>query len=139
MAYAGDPDDGGVVWPRIAEISLLGALGCGRALTELVIEELSAQNSQYDFVALQATDNSIPFYESLGFIRVGAVARYTIRSEEAEMANEGKGDGMSLGQEDLEYDFSRSYVTSPFKWFLDTKDNGSSCLADSPVLRVGKK
>ena len=30
--YAGDPDNEGVVWPRIAEISLLGALGCGRYL-----------------------------------------------------------------------------------------------------------
>jgi hypothetical protein len=27
----------------------------------------------YDYVALQATDNSIPFYESLGFVRVGAI------------------------------------------------------------------
>jgi hypothetical protein len=30
--FQGDPEDGGVVWPRIAEISLLGGLGCGRAL-----------------------------------------------------------------------------------------------------------
>ena len=27
----------------------------------------------YDYVALQATENSIPFYESLGFVRVGGI------------------------------------------------------------------
>lgn len=27
----------------------------------------------YDYVVLQATSNSIPFYESMGFVRVGAV------------------------------------------------------------------
>lgn len=29
--------------------------------------------ANYDYVVLQATDNSIPFYESMGFVRVGAV------------------------------------------------------------------
>jgi hypothetical protein len=73
----GDPYNEGIVWPRIAEISLLGALGCGKALVQLVIEQLEFQRpsgtANYDFVALQATDNSIPFYESRGFVRVGAV------------------------------------------------------------------
>ena len=73
----GDPYNEGIVWPRIAEISLLGALGCGRALVQLVIEQLEFQKAtaraNYDFIALQATDNSIPFYESLGFVRVGGV------------------------------------------------------------------
>jgi hypothetical protein len=32
--FAGDPDGEGVVWPRVAEISLLGALGCGRWLVQ---------------------------------------------------------------------------------------------------------
>jgi hypothetical protein len=73
----GDPYNEGIVWPRIAEISLLGALGCGRALVQLVIEQLEFQKSSakanYEYIALQATDNSVPFYESLGFVRVGAV------------------------------------------------------------------
>jgi hypothetical protein len=73
----GDPYNEGIVWPRIAEISLLGALGCGRALVQLVIEHLEFQrasaSANYDYIALQATDNSIPFYESQGFVRVGAV------------------------------------------------------------------
>jgi hypothetical protein len=73
----GDPYNEGIVWPRIAEISLLGALGCGKALVQLVIEHLEFQRASgtanYDYVALQATDNSIPFYESRGFVRVGAV------------------------------------------------------------------
>ena len=42
---AGDPENEGVVWPRVAELSLLGALGCGRWLVELVIEELEAEGS----------------------------------------------------------------------------------------------
>lgn len=73
----GDPYDEGIIWPRIAEISLLGALGCGRTLVKLLIEQLEFQkasgSANYDYIALQATDNSIPFYESLGFVRVGAV------------------------------------------------------------------
>lgn len=75
--HLGDPYNEGIVWPRIAEISLLGALGCGRTLVQLVIEQLEFQRAtgmaNYDYIALQATDNSIPFYESLGFVRVGAV------------------------------------------------------------------
>ena len=73
----GDPYNEGIVWPRIAEIALLGGLGCGRKLVELVIEQLEFQkaggSANYDYIALQATDNSIPFYESIGFVRVGAV------------------------------------------------------------------
>jgi hypothetical protein len=73
----GDPYNEGIVWPRIAEISLLGGLGCGRKLVQLIVEQLEFQKptatSNYDYIALQATDNSIPFYESMGFVRVGAV------------------------------------------------------------------
>ncbi|KAG7350646.1 lysM domain containing protein [Nitzschia inconspicua] len=87
----GDPYNEGIVWPRIAEISLLGALGCGKALVELVIEQLEFQRASgtanYDFVALQATDNSIPFYESRGFVRVGAV---TYESNDEEMTGENR-------------------------------------------------
>lgn len=43
----------------------------------MVIEELermkASGKANYDYVVLQATDNSIPFYESMGFVRVGAV------------------------------------------------------------------
>ncbi len=73
----GDPFNEGIVWPKIAEISLLGALGCGKTLLSLVIERLEAMQANgdynYDYVVLQATDNSIPFYESMGFKRVGCV------------------------------------------------------------------
>lgn len=71
--HAGDPGDEGVVFPRIAEISLLGALGCGRWLLNMVIEKLERENSPYAFVVTQATDGSIAFYERMGFVRVGAV------------------------------------------------------------------
>jgi hypothetical protein len=73
----GDPWNEGIVWPRIAEISLLGGLGCGRNLLSLAIEQLETMKAtskqNYDYVVLQATENSIPFYESMGFTRVGAV------------------------------------------------------------------
>jgi LysM domain len=73
----GDPWNEGIVWPKIAEISLLGGLGCGKALLSLVIEKLETMkpdaNHNYEYVALQATKNSIPFYEAMGFIRVGAL------------------------------------------------------------------
>jgi len=73
----GDVYNEGVVYPRIAEISLLGALGCGKLLVELAIEYIeglsSSTQGMFKFCALQATDNSIPFYEKMGFVRVGAV------------------------------------------------------------------
>jgi GNAT superfamily N-acetyltransferase len=69
---AGDPEEG-VVWPRVAELSLLGALGCGRWLVELLLEELESEGSPYRYIVTQATDGSIPFYERMGFVRVGAV------------------------------------------------------------------
>jgi len=73
----GDPYNEGIVWPRIAEVSLLGALGCGKQLLKMAIEHLEFQkpsaNANYDYLVLQATDNSIGFYESVGFVRVGAV------------------------------------------------------------------
>jgi hypothetical protein len=80
---AGDPEGGGVIWSRVAEVSLLGALGCGSMLTRLVIEELEASH-QYDYVVLQATDQSVPFYEQMGFVRVGAVALYDNEQAEEE-------------------------------------------------------
>ena len=73
----GDPWNEGIVWPRIAEISLLGGLGCGKTLLSLALEKLAGMkptgNQNYDYAVLQATENSIPFYESMGFIRVGCI------------------------------------------------------------------
>lgn len=57
----------------MAEVSLLGALGCGAQLVQLVIEKLEA-GEEYDYVVLQATENAIGFYENMGFKRVGAIA-----------------------------------------------------------------
>lgn len=72
----GDPNGEGVIWPRIAELSLLGALGCGSHLVDLVIREMEKEASPFHFIVLQSTENSVPFYEKKGFVRVGAVARY---------------------------------------------------------------
>lgn len=37
----------------------------------------ATNDANYDYVVLQATENSIPFYESMGFVRVGAVTEVT--------------------------------------------------------------
>ena len=79
---SGDPDKEGVIWERIAEVSILGALGCGEWLMRLIIEELTA-GDQYDWLILQSAEGAISFYESLGFTRVGAVARYWNKEEHA--------------------------------------------------------
>jgi len=71
----GDCDGEGVVWPRIAEVSLLGGLGTGRTLMDIVVAEV-ADRGDADFVVLQATDQAVPFYERLGFSKVGAVASF---------------------------------------------------------------
>jgi LysM repeat protein len=45
----------------------------------LVIEKLeclkATGSAHYDYIVLQATDNSISFYESMGFVRVGAITQ----------------------------------------------------------------
>jgi hypothetical protein len=41
---SGDPTAEGVVWPRVAELSLLGALGCGKWLVQTLLAELAAAN-----------------------------------------------------------------------------------------------
>eukprot|EP00947_MAST-08B_sp_MAST-8B-sp1_P004252 g4252.t1 len=53
--HDGDPEGEGVIWDRIGEISLLGALRCGSWLVRVVIQELE-QAGDYDFLVLQATD-----------------------------------------------------------------------------------
>ena len=87
----GEPDVEGVVFHTIAEISLLGALGCGAWLLQLVLQELKA-TGRYKYAILQATDQAIPFYESMGFTRVGCVARHARgkKDEEEEMAEKAK-------------------------------------------------
>ena len=38
------------------------------------LENMAATGTRnYDFVCLQATENSVPFYEAMGFVRVGAI------------------------------------------------------------------
>ena len=66
---------------QLAEISLLGGLGCGSWLLRLVLEEFEVAGL-YEYVIVQATDNSVPFYETFGFIRVGAVAKYREKTHE---------------------------------------------------------
>eukprot|EP00547_Thalassionema_nitzschioides_P002931 CAMPEP_0194201966 /NCGR_PEP_ID=MMETSP0156-20130528/2110_1 /TAXON_ID=33649 /ORGANISM="Thalassionema nitzschioides, Strain L26-B" /LENGTH=951 /DNA_ID=CAMNT_0038927319 /DNA_START=131 /DNA_END=2986 /DNA_ORIENTATION=- len=72
---SGDPLAGGIVFPSIAEISLVGALGCGEYLLRMSLDEIYSRE-QYQYIVLQATDSSRTFYEKFGFVRVGAISRY---------------------------------------------------------------
>eukprot|EP00946_MAST-07B_sp_MAST-7B-sp1_P000890 g890.t1 len=76
QVHDGDNEQEGVVWPRIAEVSLLAGMGCGSWLLQLVIDELEAPGGKYQWIVLQASENAVSFYERFGFVRVGAVARY---------------------------------------------------------------
>merc|ERR1712238_201918 len=73
---APDPIDGGIVLHGVAEISLLGGLGCGELLLRKAIEDIRASDQHYKYVVMQATAGSRPFYEKYGFVRVGAICRY---------------------------------------------------------------
>ena len=77
LPRSGDPEKEGVIWGRIAELSLLGGLKCGRFLLQLALEEMEADD-EYDFLVLQATETSRSFYEGLGFVRVGAIAKASL-------------------------------------------------------------
>ena len=71
----GDPTREGVVWPRIAEVGLLVSLGGGGTLLRFALQKLQDEGF-YHFAACQATLAAVGFYERVGFVRVGAVARY---------------------------------------------------------------
>ena len=96
--YAGDPDGEGIVWPRVAELSLLGALGCGGWLLQLVIDGLETEQSPYRYVVTQATDNSVPFYERMGFVRVGAVSAVASKKKKKVEADEEAEGGGKAGK-----------------------------------------
>lgn len=128
----GDPWNEGIVWPRIAEISLLGGLSCGKVLLELAIEELERMPPtavrNYDYVALQATKNSVSFYERMGFVRVGAVTKDTLylkRREADENNDDLDSKNISLapsGEENVEEDANEySIVSSPAEIYVTIK------------------
>eukprot|EP00900_Chrysochromulina_parva_P012191 jgi/Chrpa1/20973/Chrysochromulina_OHIO_Genome00008881-RA len=80
----GDPAKTGVVWPRIAELGLLVSLGGGGVVLRYALQQLQAQG-WYEYVVCQATLAAVGFYERVGFVRVGAVAKYAekgVTSEE---------------------------------------------------------
>ena len=65
----GDPDGCGVIWPRVAEITLLGGLGCGAHLLQLALDHLASLET-YDFVVLQARQSPAG-REGVWYIREG--------------------------------------------------------------------
>ena len=54
-----DAAGGGAIWPHIVELSLIGALGCGRFILQLAIDELESRSDHgYRYMVLQATEVS---------------------------------------------------------------------------------
>jgi len=60
QVHDGDPDGEGVIWPHIAEISLLGSVGCGGWMMQLILEELEKPDSPYDYVVCQVRARAPP-------------------------------------------------------------------------------
>ena len=84
LPRCGSPTDGGIVFEQIAEIALLGGLGCGELMLRMAMEDILKRSDQkYKFIVLQATKGSRPFYERFGFKRVGAICRYATDSTTA--------------------------------------------------------
>jgi len=132
---AGNPDAEGIIWPKLAEISLLGALGCGTWLMKLVLEELEKEG-EYEFVVVQATENSVPFYENFGFIRVGAVAKY--REKTLAKAASKKGGAADKSNSKKRGGSERDNVETPlpdwlknkrFNFFVGSAQGSSTCAA----------
>lgn len=118
--HDGHPAGEGVVWPHIMEVSLLGARGCGRFLLQAVIEELET-DGRFDWIVVHATFNSISFYELLGFVRVGAVARYSDHKEYPRPSAEQEKEQISLGFPD-----ANGRISSPFIEYTVKSKRGES-------------
>jgi hypothetical protein len=81
LSRSGSPTESGIVFEQIAEIALLGGLGCGELMLRMAIEDILNHSAQkYKYIVLQATNGSRPFYERFGFKRVGAICRYATDS-----------------------------------------------------------
>jgi hypothetical protein len=137
----GDAWNEGIVWPRIAEISLLGALGCGRSLVQLAIERLErtppSAKRNYSYVVLQATTNSVPFYESLGFVRVGCITdneNFVPPEEPEESATNDASGGESDGEEKKEGDGDEGSKVGP-----GHRSRKRTKGVDNPDLKLGAK
>ena len=76
LPRSGDPRVGGIVFSEIAEISILGALGCGEYLLRMALDDIYTNKQNYKYVILHAADQARAFYEKFGFKRVGAVCKY---------------------------------------------------------------
>jgi hypothetical protein len=79
---SGDPLEGGIVFEGVAEVALVGGLGCGEYALRMALDDIRSKQ-KYKYVVLQATDSSKSFYERFGFVRVGAVCRYLAGDKEA--------------------------------------------------------
>eukprot|EP00466_Bigelowiella_natans_P006997 jgi/Bigna1/70028/fgenesh1_pg.10_\ len=125
--FDGDPKTQGVIWPHIAEISLLGALGCGSTLVEAVIHDLERSNEHlYDYIVLQATKASIKFYERMGFVRVGALCRHERTNSEDDDDNDEEVDAAAAAADESDDNSSCSSSSSSSSTSSSSSDDASS-------------
>jgi len=128
LPRTGNPMEGGVVFPNVAEISLVGGLGCGEYMLRMALDDImrdrsnrapivsgngSSQPQQppYKFVVLQATESSRKFYERFGFVRVGAICRY--HSNKAKGGRKMKGRNKNVNQEKPDAETPGEVVSKP--------------------------
>ena len=81
-----------VVWPKLVEVSLCGALGCGGRLVRAALDQAKRDGMECVVRPRRrispsvAERRAIGFYEKLGLKRVGAVARFRDRADAPRLA-----------------------------------------------------
>ena len=96
----------------------------GQTLVSLTIEKLenmaATGSHNYDFVCLQATENSVPFYEAMGFVRVGAILENDKFEEERRGQQQNKQHGSPNSIPSLDSESSSSSVTGSGLGLMET-------------------
>ena len=132
----GDSREGDeIVFDRVAEISFLGGLRCGGYLVRTALSDLR-QSGKFDYVVLQATKIAIPFYQAMGFRRVGAVTRFRDSPGLAEVAYRHWSEIVSGEAQEASYMMAISLTVDPSRtWFSPTivvsaEDRKAEVIAD---------
>lgn len=57
--HCGDPEGTGVIWPHLAEVSLVGGLGCGGTIVRTILADLEQSPNNYTHVVLQVAATQV--------------------------------------------------------------------------------
>lgn len=114
LPRSGDPAGSGIVFEKVAEIALLGGLGCGELMLRMALEDI-LKSEKYKYVVLQATKGSRAFYERFGFQRVGAVCRYG--SSAPQKSSDGKAKSNSKATTSRKIDWMVPTLDTPIQGY----------------------